>query len=186
MEPIYVIQTEIPEHILGKILTRTYPKRLILRSGIFALIEIVCGIYLLCAGVYLQVFYQHPRAAYYIVFSAGVLLFGMILLIKTVRAPRAETEKWIRNLRMQTGRNDWNLHLEFLEEEFQAVNPYAENEKEKIHIPYDYVQKIYDMDDVLILAAKTGRMAIMKQDIPGEEFLPWLLSKCNRVSVKTI
>lgn len=186
MEPENLIQTEIPEDLLREILVRTYPRKILLSRGIPAFILIVCGTVLLSMEIYVYVrFYYIPKDLQMeIILGIIFLLFGLYLLIDLVRMPRGNTEKWLKNLRMQTGQSNLRLKLQFSQEDLTICNL---DIQEDLHIPYDYIHTIYIFDAVMVLATKQGRVNIMRKDIPNEtEFSQWLLSKCGRVKVKNV
>ncbi len=186
MEPMDLIQTEIPEDLLRDTLIRTYPKKLMIFQMTFVFIMIVGGTFIVSTVSYIYLRYHHFNQSLKVPVIVGVvsLLGGLYELVDQVRKPRINTDKWLKNLRMQTGQSNLRLKLQFLEEELTVCNT---DIQEDLHIPYDYVHTIYIMDEVMVLATKQGRVNIMRKDIPKEEeFTQWLLSKCGRVRVKNM
>lgn len=107
-------------------------------------------------------------------------------MIQGVRMPRINTEKWLKNLRIQTGQSNLHLKLQFQEEEVTVCNMDIQDD-DLLHIPYDYIHTIYILDAVMVLATRQGRINIMRKDIPKEaEFIPWLESRCGRVKVRNL
>lgn len=184
MEPMDKIRTEVPEDLLREVLARTYPRKLLVRRGIFALFEIMCGTILLFVEIYIYSYGRYIHSKLDIFLGIGALILGLWLLINMVRAPRIETEKWIKNLRIQTGGSSLHLEVQFLAEELMVCNTDVE---EELHIPYDYIQTIYILDEVMVLATKQGRINIMRKDISKEEELTqWLVSKCDKIRIKNM
>lgn len=186
MESMDLIQTEISEDLLHDILIRTYPKKFLVFLTMLSFILIVGGTFIISLVIYVYLKYNlfDSRFKRYMAMGIGFLLWGFFNLIKVVRTPRINTEKWLKNLRIQTGQSDLHLNLQFLEEELTVCNTDIE---EDLHIPYDYIHTIFILDGVMVLATKQGRINIMRKDLPKEEeFTQWLLSKCGRVKVKNM
>lgn len=188
MEPMDVIQTEIPEDLLRDILIRTYPKKHILFQVIMNFMMIVCGASILSKviDVYIKYHFFDIRFKRFTVLGIGIFLWGVYQLIKWVRTPRINTEKWLKNLRIQTGQSNLHLKLQFLGEEVTVCNADIPDD-DLLHIPYDYIHTIYIFDAVMVLATRQGRVNIMCKDLPDEtEFTRWLIAKCGGVKVRNL
>lgn len=188
MEPLDVIQTEIPEDLLRDILIRTYPKKFLAFQVIMNFMLFICGAYVISMVIYVYFKYDFfdIRFKGFTVLGIGILLWSGFRLIQGVRMPRINTEKWLKNLRIQTGQSNLHLKLQFQEEEVTVCNMDIQDD-DLLHIPYDYIHTIYILDAVMVLATRQGRINIMRKDIPKEaEFIPWLESRCGRVKVRNL
>lgn len=186
MEPVDLIETEIPEDLLREVLIRTYPRKSLVFRGISAFVLIVCATVLLSMEIYVyaRFHYNHEDSQMNMIMAIIFLFLGLFLLVNVVRMPRVNTEKWMKNLRMKTGKSSMHLKLQFLEEELIICNM---DIQEDLHIPYDYIHTIYVLGGVMVLESAQGRINIMRKDIPKEEeFTQWILSKCGRVKLKNI
>ena len=153
MEPVYLIETEILENLLREVLIRTYPRKSLIFRGISAFILIVCATVLMSLEIYIyaRLHYNHEDSQMNMIMAVVFLLLGLYLLVNVVRMPRVNTEKWMKNLRIKTGKSSLHLKLQFLEEELIICNM---DIQEDLHIPYNYIHTIYILDAAMVLEAR--------------------------------